>query len=103
LKVEKDVVKPTLKLTHQIVLKLLQELGESNKVNLNILKNAFDSYEEYRSIVDIETETALGVESNIKVLELAEKIEIEYKSKVLSGKALLQLPLISKETGKWDE
>lgn len=81
----------------------MQELGEINKINLNILKNAFDSYQEYRNAVSIEIETALGVEESFKELELTEKIQIEYKSKTLSGKALFQLPLISKETGKWDE
>jgi hypothetical protein len=33
---------------------------------------------------------------------LTEKVQIEYKSKTLSGNALKQLPLISKDTGKWD-
>ena len=54
----------------------MRELGEVNKINLNILKNAFDSYQECRNIVDIETETALGVEISLKELELTEKIQI---------------------------
>jgi hypothetical protein len=44
LKVEKDVFKPTSKLTVEAVQKLLLELGGVNKINLNILKNAFDSF-----------------------------------------------------------
>jgi hypothetical protein len=42
-------------LNHELVQKLLKDLGEVNKINLNILKNAFDSYEEYRNAVDVET------------------------------------------------
>lgn len=53
LKIEKDIVKPTFKLTAEGLRKLLLELGEASKINLNIIKNAFDSYEDYRGVVDI--------------------------------------------------
>jgi hypothetical protein len=43
------------------VRELLEQVGGVDKINLNLIKNAFDSLQEYRSVVDIETESALGV------------------------------------------
>lgn len=76
LKVEKDVVKPTGQLGVDVVRGLLEQLGGVDKINLNLIKNAFDSLQEYRSVVDSQTESALGVELGIKELELTEKIQI---------------------------
>ena len=38
-----------------------------------------------------------------KELSVVEKIELQFNAKTFSGKALLEVPSILKETGNWSE
>lgn len=55
LKIQKDIVKPSSKLSVDVVRELMEQIGGVDKINLNLIKNAFDSLQEYRSVVDLET------------------------------------------------
>lgn len=53
LKIEKDVAKPVAQLGLESVRGLLEQVGGVDKINLNLVKNAFDSLQEYEGVVDI--------------------------------------------------
>lgn len=56
LKIEKSVNKPKEKLQIEVVVELLNEVGGMDKISLNLLKNSFESLEEYRRAVPVEVE-----------------------------------------------
>lgn len=70
------MIKPTAPLSLNAVRGLLEQLGGVDKINLNLIKNAFDALQDYRSVVDSHTVSALGVELGIRELQLTEKIQI---------------------------
>lgn len=53
LKIEKSLNKPKDMLMSESVLCLLDSVGGLNKINLNLVKNTFESFEEYKRVIPV--------------------------------------------------
>ena len=60
-----------------------------------MLKNAFDTYEEYAALAE-KAVAAVGLKERENEVGLAEKVQLKFNAKRLSGKALMEVPKIVK-------
>lgn len=77
---------------------LFEMIGGVSKINLNLLKNAFFTREDYVKIAG-KVVPELGFQEKKIDMSAADQIKMSYNAKTLSGKELLRVPMVSKETG----
>lgn len=62
---------------------LLEDIGTVDKISLNLLKSAFDSYCEYKQIIGEALEKK--VSEKLNELDMPDRVKVEIHGKKLSG------------------
>lgn len=50
LKMEKEIIKLSNTISAEVIAKLVDEVGGNTKININLIKSSFDSFEDFEKI-----------------------------------------------------